>query len=121
MGEVEQRELRLAERNKVLQMDAIKVSGDVRFDWICPECGNLNDIGLRAFVYAINHRAPIVCAACKKSFQPYLDVPDRAAELPLEPTTDGTPTPPLPYQWHCSNCGEWHDEGDVNCPQAARS
>ena len=86
MGEVEQRELRLAERNKVLQMDAIKVSGDVRFDWICPECGNLNDIGLRAFVYAINRHFGIVCSACERSFRPYLDSPDRAAELPLEPT-----------------------------------
>ena len=114
MGEVEQRELRLAERNKVLQMDAIKVSGDVRFDWICPECGNLNDIGLRAFVYAINHRAPIVCAACKKSFQPYLDVPDRAAELPLEPTAPIPAADNRAEQVQCPKCGYWVNLYDGN-------
>ena len=90
MGEVETTRLRLTERNKVLQMDAVKVSGDVRFNWTCPECNNLNDIGLRAFVYAINRHFGIVCSACERSFRPYLDSPDRAAELPLEPTAPTT-------------------------------
>ena len=87
----------------------------------CPKCGG-----------AMRHYCrPIAvdeyyCIACDETFDPmyakgFADARKCAAELPLEPTTDGTPTPPLPYQWHCSNCGEWHDEGDVNCPQAARS
>ena len=86
MGEVEQRELRLTERNKVLQMDVINFGSNIRVEWSCPECKNKNEIGLPALFYAIQRRYMVECAACGDSFYVSANVSDRAAELPLEPT-----------------------------------
>ena len=122
MGEVETTRLRLTERNKVLQMD--KITGFYRENGIysiCPRCKNRIKLSVETMFFATKLSEKITCIDCDAELTLKIELLDRAAELPLEPPTDGTPTPPLPYQWHCSNCGEWHDEGDINCPQAARS
>ena len=102
MGEVEQRELRLTERNKVSQMDVINFGSNVRVEWSCPECKNKNEIGLPALFYAIQRRYMVECAACGDSFYVSANVSDRAAELPLE-RTGGT----------CPSCGKKYSDPDL--------
>ena len=100
MGEVEQRELRLAERNKVLQMVNEEELRALAQKW--KEIAMLQvpaayaDRGLHSKYFRLDNEA----AGLDSCADELLELLDRAAELPLEPTTDGTPTPPTSPH-HC--------------------
>ena len=100
MGEVETTGASaLAERNKVLQMN--KITGFYRENGIysiCPRCKNRIKLSVETMFFATKLSEKITCIDCDAELTLKIELLDRAAELPLEPTT------PIP-----AACNENHD------------
>ena len=113
MGEVEQRELRLAERNKVLQMN--KITGFYRENGIysiCPRCKNRIKLSVETMFFAAKLSEKITCIDCDADLILKIELLDCAAELPLERTGD---TPKACFVSHKSI---WDDDDNsyLFCP-----
>ena len=66
----------------------------------CPRCGNPGEFQSPEDQTGVHAGSKFMCVACENVFEIYIRRPTRAAELPLEPTTDGTPTPPTSPHHH---------------------
>ena len=78
----------------MIQDIKLEIIYNAKFSVICPQCSSRIELNQAAFSAAISRCVVFECPDCKNEFYFELHSLTRAAELPLEPTTDGTPTPP---------------------------
>ena len=108
MGEVEQRELRLTERKNMFQDIKLETTSTVQFSIICPQCASRIILNQAAFESAISREVVFKCPDCKNEFYFELHCLTRAAELPLEPSTqhsEAGDAPTLSGLYNCQLCG----------------
>ena len=112
-AKLRQRELRLAERNKVLQMN--KITGFYRENGIysiCPRCKHRIKLSVETMFFAAKLSEKITCIDCDAELILKIELLDCAAELPLERTGD---TPKACFVSHKSI---WDDDDNsyLFCP-----
>ena len=74
----------------------------------CPRCGNPGEFQSPDDQMGVHAGSKFMCVACENVFEIYIKRPTRAAELPLEPTTqhsEAGDAPTLSGLYNCQLCG----------------